>query len=189
MAHKCDGLTFKPGEGINFDQPFVSFAGIPVPTYGEYGGSGYTAGQYSTPGAPTDPTLYDTVKPIDPLDALFRVHDIAYDPVLSGTDPLDRAQADVALIEGIQHIPNGHLDADAAIYGGLATLAFVAQVESVAPDLLSNKQDVHYVREALHDIQHGLHELPPAELVPVTYLVDAALNAFSHLPIPGFDLL
>jgi hypothetical protein len=181
MAKKFDGLTFEPDEGINFDQPFVSFLDFWVPTYGEYGGPGYTAGQYSA----TDPGDYVLVEPIDPLDALFRFHDMAYDPGLPGYNPAARPLADVALIEGISRIPNGQLDADAAIYGGLTTLAFVAQVELVAPDLLSDKQDVRYVRGALHDIRRGLDELDPMELA----YVEAALNTFSQLPLPGFDLL
>ncbi len=189
MAKKFDGLTFEPDAGINFDQEFVFFSGIPVPTYGEYGGPGYTAGEYSPPGSATDPDDYVRVEPIDPLDALFRLHDMAYDPGLPGYDPAALPQADVALIRGISRIPNCQLDADAAIYGGLATLAFVAQVELVAPDLLSDRQDVRYVRGALHDIQRGLHELNPAELALVTSLVETALDAFSRLPLPGFDLL
>jgi hypothetical protein len=185
MAKKSDGLTFAPDAGINFDQQFVPFLGFPVPTYGEYGGPGYTAGEYALPGSATDPQAYVDVQPIDPLDALFRVHDIAYDPVLSGTSPLARAQADVALIQGISRIANGQLDADAAVYGGLATLALVAQVELIAPDLLSDKQDVRYVRGAFHDIQRGLYGLDPTELA----FVGSALNTFSQLPLPGFDLL
>jgi hypothetical protein len=180
MAKKFDGLTFEPDEGINFDQPPVLFLGFLVPTYGEYGGPGYTAGQYSA----TNPGNY-AVEPIDPLDALFRFHDMAYDPGLPGYNPAARPLADVALIEGISRIPNGQLDADAAIYGGLATLAFVVQVELVAPDLLSDKQDVRYVRGAFHDIRRGLDELDPAELA----FVEAALGTFSQLPLPGFDLL
>jgi hypothetical protein len=184
MAKKFDGLTFEPDEGINFDQPFVSFLDFPVPTYGNYGGPGYTAGQYSAPGSATNPGNY-ALEPIDPLDALFRFHDMAYDPGLPGYNPAARPLADVALIEGISRIPNGQLDADAAIYAGLATLAFVVQVELVAPNLLSDKQDVRYVRGALHDIQRGLDELDPTELA----FVEAALATFSQVPLPGFDLL
>ncbi len=185
MAKKFDGLTFEPDEGINFDQRFVSFLGFRVPTYGEYGGPGYTAGQYSSPGSATNPLDYVLVESIDPLDALFRFHDMAYDPGLPGYNPAARPLADVALIKGISRIPNSQLDADAAIYAGLATLAFVVQVERVAPDLLSDKQDVRYVWGALHDIQRGLDELDPAELA----YVEAALATLSKLPLPGFDFL
>lgn len=185
MAKKFDGLTFEPDEGINFDQRPVSFLGFPVPTYGEYGGPGYTAGEYSLPGSATDPDDYVLVKPIDPLDALFKFHDMAYDPGLPGYNPAALPLADVALIKGISRIPNDQLDADAAIYAGLTTLAHVAQVELVAPDLLSDKQDVRYVWGALHDIQRGLDDLDPTELAYVA----AALGTFSRLPLPGFDLL
>ena len=184
MAKKFDGLTFEPDEGINFDQPFVSFLDFWVPTYGNYGGPGYTGGEYSLPGSATGPGNY-ALEPIDPLDALFRFHDMAYDPGLPGYSPAARLQADVALIEGISRIPNGQLDADAAVYAGLATLAFVAQVELFAPDLLSDKQEVRYVRGALHDIQRGLDDLDPTELADVA----AALATFSRSPLPGFDFL
>ena len=185
MAKKFDGLTFKPDAGINFDKPAVDFLGFPVPTYGNYGGPGYTAGEYSSPGSATDPDDYVLVKPIDPLDALFRFHDMAYDPGLPGYNPAALPLADVALIKGISRIPNSQLDADAAVYAGLATLAFVVQVERVAPDLLSDKQDVRYVWGALHDIQRGLDELDPTELA----YVEVALATLSKLPLPGFDFL
>ena len=139
----------------------------------------------SAPGSPIDPGAYVLVQPIDPLDALFKFHDMANDPGLPGYNPAARPLADVALIEGISRIPNGQLDADAAVYAGLATLAFVAQVELVAPALLSDKQDVRYVRGALHDIQRGLDGLDPTELA----FVGAALQTFSHVPLPGYDLL
>ena len=53
--------------------PFATH-GIPVPTYGNYGGPGYTAGTLggTTPNPPPDPT------PVDPLDTLFYQHDLVF---------------------------------------------------------------------------------------------------------------
>jgi|1186.fasta_scaffold207505_2 hypothetical protein len=183
------GQTFGPNEGINLDpaHPPVVIAGIPVFTYGEYGGPGYTAGQYGV--LATSAALYESVKPIDPLDALFKTHDMAYDPGISGLaalDPLAQARADVALIKGIDHIPNSQLDADAAIYGGLTTLVTIAKVElGPHPELLSSQQDFHFATDALYDIQRGLHDLSPAELAIAAPLVETAFhNIFSM-----FDLV
>jgi hypothetical protein len=152
--------------------------GFSVLTYGKYGGPGYTAGQYALPGSATDPGDYHGVKPIDPLDALFKVHDKAYDPGLPGYDPATLPQADVDLIKGISRIPNGQLDADAAIYSGLATLAFIAQVElGPEPELLSDRQVTCYAAGALKDIQRGLDDLSPAELAVAAPLVATYLKS------------
>lgn len=161
--------TFEPDEGINFGQPFVPGpGGIPLLTYGEYGGPGYTGGHYLPPGSASPPADYE-VAPIDPLDALFRLHDIAYDPVLSGTDPLAQAQADVALIQAIARLPDPKLDAQASIYGGLATLGLIARVESGPyDDLLSDRQDLRYTVRALEDLNRGLHDLTPTEVAAAT---------------------
>ena len=129
----------------------------------------------------TDPELYQAVQPIDPLDALFRFHDMAYDPGISGFDPEARAEADVDLIRGISHIPNGHLDAEAAIYAGLATLVTIATVETGShSELLSDRENVRYATGALKDIQRGLDDLTPAELQVTAPIVEAAVqNIFS----------
>ena len=62
---------------LNFDptDPLNAFAthGLPVPTYGNYGGAGYTAGTIggTTPETPNP-------APVDALDALFYQHDLVY---------------------------------------------------------------------------------------------------------------
>jgi hypothetical protein len=171
--------TFEPDEGINFGQPPVPGpGGIPLLTYGEYGGPGYTGGRYLPVGSASPSADYE-VTPIDPLDALFRLHDIAYDPVLSGADPLAEAQADVALIQGIARLPNPQLDAQASIYGGLATLGLIARVESGPyEDLLSDRQDVHYTRGALEDVSRGLHDLTPTELAAAAPYIHTVFDLY-----------
>jgi hypothetical protein len=87
---------FRAGRGDQLDT-FVSYGGIPVrPT-------AITAApdtrQVSQLFARAQ--AYIDVQPVDPLDALFRFHDIAYDATISGNNPLVQAQADLALIEGI----------------------------------------------------------------------------------------
>src|SRR5687767_11927712 len=41
-------LKFGPDEGINYDQPPAYFGGFTILTYGNYGGPGYTAGEYGS---------------------------------------------------------------------------------------------------------------------------------------------
>src|SRR3954471_18394741 len=95
-----DHLKFKPNEGINWDILAPGPGDVLIPTYGEFGGLGYTGGElFLPPGSPSPAEAYK-VKPADPLDALFRFHDMAYDPgITPGVD--DRVAGDLALIQGI----------------------------------------------------------------------------------------
>jgi len=160
-----DTLIFSPSEGINWDFLVPGPGGIPIPTYGEYGGPGYTGGErYLPAGSPSPVEAYE-VRPIDPLDALFRLHDIAYDPVLT-PDPNGRVAGDLALIEGIAAIPDNQLDADASLYGGLATIFAIEQIATQDHSQLpSNTFD--YILGAMSDIQNGLQNLhlPGADLL------------------------
>ena len=72
---------------FNSLDPFATH-GIPLPTYGNYGGPNYSAGEV---GGQITLTSADP-PPVDPLDALFYQHDFVYQ---SSTEPLDRAAADV----------------------------------------------------------------------------------------------
>jgi hypothetical protein len=129
-------------------------------------------------GLAPDPEQYHAVQPIDPLDALFKTHDMAFDPRLPGFDASALTEANVALIKGISRIPNGKRDADAAIYGGLAALAAIAQVElGPEAELLSDQQVVRYAAGALKDIQRGLNDLSPAELAVAAPLVTTYLKS------------
>ena len=71
--------------------------GIPIPSYGNYGGPNYSAGVENgrTPETPNPP-------PLDALDALFYEHDLVYQHVQDGTAPPTAiAQADVHLVEAM----------------------------------------------------------------------------------------
>lgn len=66
---------------------------IPHPTYGNYGGKRKTGNNY-------------TATPIDPMDYLFRLHDMT---LLYNEDPLSRALADISLFNGLKDIKNKDL--------------------------------------------------------------------------------
>jgi hypothetical protein len=66
--------------------PFATH-GIPLPVYGLYGGPNWSAGQIGGTVTPTSPAG------LDPLDALFKTHDLVYQTT---QDPLARATADVS---------------------------------------------------------------------------------------------
>src|SRR5262249_59072606 len=63
-------LRFDP---TSLENPFATH-GIPIPTYGNYGGPGYSAG---TLGGTTPPPPNPNPPPLDALDALFYAHDFA----------------------------------------------------------------------------------------------------------------
>jgi len=144
---------------VNWNVQVLGPGGIPIPTYGNYGGPGYSAGEVLA--NPNQPVDYNSAPPRDALDRLFQLHDQAYD----SPDPLVRATGDRALLEGISNLPNAQLDPEARAYGGLATLFAIQQIIVVNkhPELLSERDIILYTREALHDIERGLAKLDPGE--------------------------
>ncbi|MGY3610938.1 MULTISPECIES: hypothetical protein [unclassified Bradyrhizobium] len=141
-----------------------SFAthGIPLPTYGNYGGPNYSAGEVGgkITGTSADPP------PVDQLDALFFRHDFAYQ---TSTEPSARAAADVQLVEGMHALTytdpgDAHYDPEAGLYEGFATLGVVAQLAAGGvlqhlplPDQLSIAEAT---REAVVNLEAGLAEVP-----------------------------
>ena len=63
-----------------------------IPTYGNWGGPGWSAGRYND-----DPSKTDwTVPGIDAMDDLFKLHDKTYQ-----TEGMDRNLADRILVDGL----------------------------------------------------------------------------------------
>src|SRR5262245_53449854 len=119
-------LSFDP---TNVADPFATH-GIPVPTYGNYGGPGYTAGTLGgTASVPADPPA------VDSLDQLFYTHDLAIQTANGDLPTI--VLATVQLVLGMDALaiinPNdpAHYDPAAQLYEGLATLAVVSQI--IAP--------------------------------------------------------
>src|SRR5439155_11041272 len=76
----------------------VSTHGIPVPSYGNYGGPNYSAGiEGGTPSVPANPP------PVDALDNLFYQHDLVLQS--STATPQDIFLADLGLVLGIHNLP------------------------------------------------------------------------------------
>jgi hypothetical protein len=137
----------KPSEGnINWD-PHLSFDptsldpfathGIPIPTYGNYGGPGYSAG---TIGGTVTGTVPPDPPPMDPLDALFYAHDFAVQEAQANPDPTAAAALIVGATIDLVHEMDAlklinpseaSYNPAAQLYEGLATLAVVSQI--IAP--------------------------------------------------------
>ena len=98
-----------------------------LPTYGNFGGAGWFGGNAIDPGSPIDPKLSE-VPPIDPLDALFREHDLEYYDAESVSDRSERAKAfalaDLNLLVGMNYLDPGLLSPWGQIYRMMATTAF-----------------------------------------------------------------
>jgi hypothetical protein len=85
------------------DDPLNAFAthGIPVPTYGNYGGPGYTAGQFGAK-TPEPSQLTPEIQPVDQLDQLFYQHDLVHQHFSDGAATFsDIVTADITLIVGM----------------------------------------------------------------------------------------
>ena len=144
--------------------------GIPIPTYGNYGGPDYSDGQvggHIPPGG--------GVQPVDQLDALFKAHDFAYQSSPSATElPV----ADLNLIHGIEEL-TGQLDAEASFYGGAAILG-VATFMALNGHPLSPGELVLADATALYDIQYGLSHLSSTERVMAAHALQDIVEAFAH---------
>jgi hypothetical protein len=150
---------------INWDQPFYvdpatlqpAVSGVPLPTYGNFGGAGYSHGVFI---ANPDLTQFDPV-PVDALDREFLFHDQA--SALAGTTA-EQAAADAALIRGIEVVNQGQLDAEASLYAGGATLAMIEQLAAAdSLGLLSQGELAQASGNALENIGSGLSGLNTAE--------------------------
>ena len=125
-----------------------------LPTYGNYGGIDYSGGVHLTPGQQPD----YSVPAADPLDSLFKAHDLASE----ASSSLQRAQGDLALLEGIDNLPDGTLTSQGHLWAGVATLAMIADiaVRQGHPELLSLADSVQYGSEAFeHIAASGIHPL------------------------------
>ena len=123
--------------------------GIPIPTYGQYGGPNWSGGRFV---GDDEPGNY-TVMPKDPLDKLFLAHDKAYDQ----PDTLLRAKADLLLIQEILRQSPDEVTGEGDLYAGAAALAMLYQIAVVngRPELLLKVDVEEIVHGALDRIEEG----------------------------------
>jgi hypothetical protein len=151
----------------NTPDPFGTH-GIPLPTYGRYGGPNLSAGVEGG-AAPEPADLNATNAPVDDLDLLFYEHDYIYKHSI---DPAVRLAADFALVTGMQALTftdpgDPDYDAEAGLFQGFATLGLVTQV--LANDLFEDLPQpvqaalVSATQEAIVNFEAGLAEVPPGE--------------------------
>jgi len=182
-------LSFDPTDASD---PFATH-GIPIPTYGNYGGPGYTAGTLggTTPNPPPDPA------PVDALDALFYQHDLVLQKVIDGLlPPAAAVGATVELVTNMAALPNidpddAHYDPSVGLYEGLATLAVVNQllVATGAWDFLDDGTKGAIAaasQEAVKNFEAGLAAIPGE-----AGSLHGALHVFEHkfAPLLPFELV
>ncbi|MGF9764675.1 hypothetical protein AAII07_57320 [Microvirga sp. 0TCS3.31] len=152
--------------------PVGTEGALDLPTYGNYGGGGYSAGEFggqlltTSSGRPLSQTrLTKTgLESKDPLDYLFYRHDVASNDV---GEPYDRGQAkaDASLIRSLIKLDASY-DPEASFYAGGTTLAMIGRLAiNDELHLLSPKVLISAVGDAVGDIQYGLENLPQQELV------------------------
>lgn len=133
-------------DSFNFQNPLNIFAthGIPVPTYGNYGGAGYTAGAFGAT-TPEPSQLTADTRPLDRLDALFFQHDLVHQHFHDGTATFfDVVAGDVSLILRMSALTytdpdDTNYDPEAGLYEGLAVFGIVLklgiELKAVGSDL------------------------------------------------------
>jgi hypothetical protein len=161
---------------INWNIIVTGPGGLPIPTYGNYGGPMYSDGQVLTD--PNQPVAYSS-PPVDQLDALFQAHDQAYD----STDLIVRAAGDLALVQSIAALPDATTSAEQDLYGGAAVLFGLYQLSFVndRPDLLTPQQDLALASEGVQMIGSGLQEASPQTHLALAEWAVAAAPAIEDL--------
>ena len=150
-------------------------SGIAVPTYGNYGGPGYSEGVFAPPSPPYEPA-------VDVLDAQFLAHDVASAAALS---PSQQSEADLALLQSVVALDPVELDAEASLYAGLTTLTMIGRLAAEGDlNLLSPIQTFVAVVDAAHDIGHGVAGLDAEERQQaqdwLLAAADTTLHAFTE---------
>jgi hypothetical protein len=146
--------------------------GIPIPSYGNYGGPNYSAGveNGTTPEGPNP-----IPAPVDSLDTLFWQHDLVYQHVKDGLVapqdiPTAIAQADVTLVEGVYALTKTNLNPEALLYSAVATLSVGGKILTTPSELaylgahpLDAAAVVTAVQAAIPNFEVGLAETPGNE--------------------------
>jgi hypothetical protein len=150
-------------------------SGIPIPTYGNYGGPDYSDGLVGG----TIPTT-GALPAVDQLDARFFLHDLAYQLQPSANEI---PSADLALIHGIEFLTaTRQLDAEASLYGGATILGIMAFMAANGHPL-SPSEFLLASATAAYDIQYGFNHLSPTERALAEGAAQNIVAAFAHSPV------
>ena len=155
--------------------PIGTEGALELPTYGNYGGGGYSAGDYggqpltTSSGNPLSQARLIASEsapdhPVDRLDYLFYRHDVASNDV---GEPYtqEQARADASLVKSLIKLDASY-DPEASLYAGSANFAMIGRL-AINDELhfLPPKVLITAVEDAVGDIQYGLENLPEEELV------------------------
>jgi len=155
--------------------PIGTEGALELPTYGNYGGGGYSAGEFggqlltTSSGRPlSQPRLTklgsESEDPLDRLDYLFYKHDVASNDV-GEAYTRGQAKADASLVKSLIKLDASY-DPEASLYAGGATFAMIGRLAiNDKLHLLPPKVLIAAVEDAVGDIQYGLENLPQQELV------------------------
>ncbi|ANY83421.1 hypothetical protein BB934_34620 (plasmid) [Microvirga ossetica] len=148
---------------------------LELPTYGNYGGGGYSAGEFggqlltTSSGRPLSQTRLtklgsESEDPLDRLDYLFYKHDVASNDV-GEAYTRGQAKADASLVKSLIKLDASY-DPEASLYAGGSTFAMIGRLAiNDKLHFLPPKVLITAVEDAVGDIQYGLENLPQQELV------------------------
>ena len=155
--------------------PIGTEGALELPTYGNYGGGGYSAGEFggqlltTSSGRPlSQPRLTklgsESEDPLDRLDYLFYKHDVASNDV-GEAYTRGQAKADASLVKSLIKLDASY-DPEASLYAGGSTFAMIGRLAiNDKLHFLPPKVLIAAVEDAVGDIQYGLENLPQQELV------------------------
>ena len=167
-------LNWKDTFKFNPHDPLNAFAthGIPVATYGNYGGAGYTAGKFGAT-TPEQSELTAKTQPVDQLDQLFYQHDLVHQHFSDGTAGFSEiVAADVSLILGMSALTYtdpgaASYDPAAGLYEGLAVVGTFIKLEAELKaldgditELPAYHEIVAATQEAFANFEAGLEAAP-----------------------------
>jgi len=149
--------------------------GIPVPSYGNYGGPNYSAGEEGGRTPEFGTADYLAHPPKDDLDQLFYAHDLVYQHLTDGTATiLQTFDADAKLLEGMYTLTQKEPalfanDPEALLYEGFATLGILGKIETTPGEsgylqaTLPPTEQQLFAAAAIHNFETGLAEAPGNE--------------------------
>jgi hypothetical protein len=172
---------------IHWDKPFFvdpstgevvpsgTEGALPLPTYANYGGGDYSAGEFGgqlltkSSGNPLSQEKLTErglppQDPLDRLDYLFYRHDVASSNVGEAYTQ-EQAKADAHLVKSLIKLDASY-DPEASLYAAGATFAMLGRLALHDQlDLLSPKTLIAATQDAVGDIQYALENLPQPELL------------------------